>query len=213
MNIYIAGINHLNPKHRIKLEALYKSLMEKHKCPPLFIALEYEQNFALEMIAQRESFYNLCRLEWPNISEEVIRIITDSLLFEVDAHRIIFGETALIWLDEGRIIRRDVVDEYARDRLNVYKSFITEYCSIVKSENILDVLDSISETRTLGFEASNRDKQFSDIICSKAREYNNPTITNAFALVVVGSNHAKDCIGSMKNLLDMNEIRNEVVFM
>lgn len=117
MRIYIAGINHNDPLSRIELIEWMNDIASYEQSYPDFIAPEWKEEYFNSVKKQRTEFDKRVRSEWPFLTESQIEAITLSLGFEGDAHKEVFGELPVLWLDRERNAGNSSVEDFYRFRL------------------------------------------------------------------------------------------------
>jgi hypothetical protein len=199
MNLYIIGVNHFNPSHRVKLHEIYKEIYRLCNSQPLFIALEYDENFAKEVVKQRDYFKQICTIEWNSLSEQELKTFAESLIYEVDTHIDVFPSVRILWLDNGRIM----CEKYAEKRLNIYKAAIK---NTNPGKSIMERIILYLKNIAVPFEPSERDSAFAQTIQTTLKSVSPNRNTN-YGIVVVGANHASNNNSSMRNLLEKANIK------
>ncbi len=203
MKLHIAGVNHNDPQCRSRLIIWMKKHYKKYKTVPAFIAVEYKKEHFIMIKRQRNKFFKLLNEKWHNLSSQVLHILTNSLAYESDAHIDIFPDVEILWLDEDREASSDIIDKYAEDRLNIIVG-CTDKCNFTSIEDISEKIWARSRSSC----PSNRDKVFATKIKNKIN-----SIEDNWAIVIIGTNHAENIAGSMRNLLEQHGICCNVDFM
>lgn len=200
MRIYIAGINHNDPLSRIELIEWMNDIARYEQSYPDFIAPEWKEEYFNSVKKQRAEFDKRVRSEWPFLTESQIEAITLSLGFEGDAHKEVFGELPVLWLDRERNAGSSSVENFYRFRFQNLRNWGQE---IDKNENFLTLLSKIirrTQSVSIGSNPSldpGRDAAFHGVInneCSPHRL--------GWAIIIVGVLHALSTPGSMRNLLE-----------
>lgn len=198
MILRIVGISHFDPAGRQSLREWLARCAERHGKPD-FIAVEWDSEVYGQVRAKREKFADLVKKEWPNISESLLKTLKLSLGYEGDTHLEIYAGVEILWLDEGRQYSKHVVDNYANERLTLYKAYLGGWPADADDSEILLRISRGSNKDVEAPPASGtpRDKIFADRIAQRARKDE-----GGWVIVIVGKNHAVDCSGSMRRLLE-----------
>ncbi|MGG4481239.1 hypothetical protein [Paenibacillus illinoisensis] len=200
MRIYIAGINHNDPLSRIELIEWMKDIAKHEKMSPVFIAPEWKEEYFNLVKEQREEFDRRVRSEWPLLTEKQIESITLSLGYEGDAHKEVFGELTVLWLDQERNADRSVKDFY-KFRFQNLRNWAQE---IDQNENFVTMLSKVIRgTQSVSVKTNpsidpGRDAAFHQVINNECSPY-----SLGWAMIVVGVIHSLSTRGSMRNLLEI----------
>ncbi len=198
MILYIIGINHFDPSCRLKLCNWFREWAEKGLKKPCFVATEWGQRIFERVREQRPELRQLLKKQWPHASENLLDTLSLSLAYEGDAHTTHFPEVEVLWLDDGREVNDDDVDNYARDRFEMYKRFLNSVPESTDEDSILRRIReaAVQEAGPIPQEGNARDEQFATRILQRIENSQCGQAT-----VVVGKNHAGDFKGSMRRLL------------
>jgi hypothetical protein len=199
MILRIVGINHFDPAERQSLSEWLARCAEAYGNPE-FIAVEWDSGFHDQLRARRDEFANMLKKEWPNISESLLKTLKLSLGYDGDTHLETYAGVETLWLDEGRPFRKRVLEDYAHNRLKLYKAYLGEWPTDADDSEILLRISRGANNDVEAPPASGtpRDESFADRIAQKARKDD-----DGWAIVIVGKNHAADCSGSMRRLLEV----------
>jgi hypothetical protein len=203
VKLYIAGINHNDPLCRIELIEWMKDLAKQEQTPPAYVAPEWKEEYFNLVKEQRVEFDKNVRSEWPLLSEDQLEAITLSLGYEGDAHKDVFGELPVVWLDQERSVHGSSVKDFYRYRFQHLKRWAKE-----KDENeiFLTLLSkTIREEGDSGSAASNPsiDKGRDAAFYKAIKETCNPLCSD-WAIIVVGALHSLPTPGSMASLLELD---------
>ncbi len=132
IDILLLGVNHYDPYGRLSVAKTLSEIKSEGLCIDS-IAVEWDEANAKKVIGQRDSLFSNLKKEYPQNTDEQLRMFSDAIAFEVDSHTDSYPDLPIIWLDEGRSIASDMVKDYAVDRFKIYSS------SAVVSNGILDV--------------------------------------------------------------------------
>ena len=120
--VFLAGVNHFDP---LGLERLVERLgrLAGSGVRPQFIAVEYDaQHFSKIVNEQRSKFRRLLLQEWPDLDDAELDLLERSLCYDGDAHRAVFPEAEVVWLDQGREVPPDVLETLAGDTVAMYRN-------------------------------------------------------------------------------------------
>lgn len=197
MKLHIAGVNHFDPSCRSQLKLWLERLATDNDGPPAFVATEWDENIFAEVKRQRGRFRKVAQREWPNASSDLLDVLALSLGYEADTHTEIFPNVEVLWLDEGR--QYNNVDTYAEGRLSVYKSLLRGEQLPTDSASALSKLSSAARNNAPPPKGRRtaRDGKFARLILKRIAKGG-----GAWAIAVVGYNHASNNQGTMYSLLD-----------
>lgn len=141
---------------------------------------------------------------WPGSSQSVLKAIEDSLGYEGDLHEGVFPCIETVWLDQGRAVGDPtILSQYARDRLNIYKSFVPGEQKVLSNASLLTMSATALERGSMPLPGgSDRDAKFARVILDRVQSEGRD-----WAIVIVGSNHASEVEGSMVSRLKGEGIR------
>lgn len=199
MTLYLVGINHFDPSCRLKLCDWFCQCIEKGLRTPCFVAVEWDPEVFEQVRSQRKKFRELLREQWPSMSETLLETLTLSLAYEGDTHTAYYPEAGTLWLDESREVDTDEVNNYGRDRFNMYKRFLNAVPAGSDDGSILQGMReaAIQEAAPMPQQGNARDEKFATHIIQRIEKNECD-----WAIVVVGKNHAGDFKGSMRRLLE-----------
>jgi hypothetical protein len=199
VELQIAAILHFDPLCRSRLRSWLKNLSTEKREPPGFIAIEWDREIFEQVKQQRPVLQHMIEQEWPGAPEDFVKALSEAMGFEADTHQEVFPHVETIWLDQGREVPdSSVITDYARDRMNLYRSYWPEDIS-VPTTGILEAMSRKSWKRTAGsaLERTDRDSKFASNI-SEAITEKNPS----WAISIVGASHASNSPGCMRALLE-----------
>lgn len=205
--IHIAGINHFNPFCRQRIVHWLEEVREKSgQDSPCFVAVEFDDAAHREVVIQRNNYRNSIRDVWPHLSPENTELLVQGLGYEGDAHRTVFPETDVIWLDQGRACPE--IATFASDHLIKYR---VDLALLAMKGVQLDPADPHFLQRLIAeggallpeepFVAGERDKLFADRIVGGVQNCG-----AGWAAVIVGCRHAEYGNGSMIDILQATGI-------
>ena len=99
--VYLIGINHYDPFGRQNAIAIIRELNARGVAPD-YIAVEWDERLAKELISLRPSLEQKAREQFPGLSDEDIELLGCAQAFEADCWQEVFPEVPTIWLDERR---------------------------------------------------------------------------------------------------------------
>ena len=199
VELQIVAILNFDPVCRSRLRNWLKNLYTE-KCElPGFIAIEWDREIFEQVKQQRPVLHRMAEEEWPGAPQDFVNAISEAMGFEAETHEEMFPHVKTIWLDQGRDVPdSSVIMHYARDRLEVYKSYLPTDISIPSTETLEAMSrNSWKRTEVSGYERTDRDSKFASHIL-EAITKNNP----AWAIAIVGASHASDSPGCMRTLLE-----------
>lgn len=194
--LYIAGIQHFDPLCRDRLFNWLKVLQKSHHRPPFFVAVEWDENIFRKVAGQRITLQQLAKKAWPQASSLFLEKLSEAMAFEADTHIELFPNIPTLWLDNDRIVNPEIVENYARDRLNVYRSFLSSEIAELNYETLLIMSREAWDRSSKPSQGNSRDVQFADLICECFNQTN-----NCWAIAIVGANHASTASGYMGAIL------------
>lgn len=207
MRLRVVGVVHNDLLGRERLLKWLPEIKDLEKTPLLFVAVEYdESNFRL-IRSQRSVLRKLAAKTWPGSSQSVLKLIEDSLAYEGDLYGIVFPAVETLWLDQDRtVVDPTILSNYARDRLNIYKSFVSDEPTALSSAMLrtmsVTAWECCSAPRSGG---SDRDAKFTRVILDRLKEKR-----RGWAIVIVGSSHASGVEGDMVSRLKSQGIECQV---
>ncbi|MEJ3719236.1 hypothetical protein WGM54_14545 [Paenibacillus polymyxa] len=200
MRIYIAGINHNDPLSRIELIEWMNGIARHEQTSPDFVAPEWKEEYFNLVKEQRAEFDKRVRSEWSSLTEKQIEAITLSLGYEGDAHKEVFEELPILWLDQERNAGNPSVEDFYKYRFKNLRDWAQE---IDKNENFLTLLSKkIRNFQSVSVKSNpsidpNRDAAFHKVITNECSPHR-----LGWAIIVVGALHALPTPGSMRSLLE-----------
>lgn len=198
MRLRIAGIVHNDLIGRERLLNWLLQIKDVEKVPPFFAAVEYDETMFRKIREQGSVLRRLAAEAWPDSSQEVLKVVEDSLGYEGDLHECVFPGIETVWLDQGRTVKDStILSQYAHHRLEIYKSFFPSV-EMGLSNGSLKTMSSIawergSPPRPGG---SDRDEKFAQVIIHRLQRE-----SWGWAIAIVGSIHASEVEGSMLSRL------------
>lgn len=197
MIVYIAGINHFDPTNRETLRRWLATLSSSRTSPPVFVATEWNREVFENIKEQRPKFRQLMMRQWPDASSELLDILENSLGYEADTHTEVFDNVEILWLDQERLVNVSDINNYAKDRLKMYRSFLEGHPLPKNTSEALSMFSKEARRRAQNSEASTRrDVEWARLIQEKC-----VISKGEWVIIIVGSSHASDHEGSMRRLL------------
>ena len=122
-----------------------------------------------------------------------------SLGFEGDTHNCVFEKTETLWLDQDRpVSNRSTVSEYAKDRMKIYKRYISGGPDDFGHKTFLHMIrEAWARASPNKAKGSDRDIKFFKVILRRL----NQSKSN-WAIADVSASHARSNHGFMANLLE-----------
>lgn len=207
MRLRVAGVVHNDLLGRERLLNWLREIKDLEKTTPLFIAVEYDESIFGVIRSQRPVLRTLAAEAWPGSSQSVLKLIEDSLAYEGDLHELVFPAVDTLWLDQGRAVGDPtILSDYARDRLNIYKSFVAGESRALSNATLLTMSATAWERGSAPQPGgSDRDAKFARMILDRLKEER-----RGWAIVIVGSNHASGVQGGMVSRLKSQGIECQV---
>jgi hypothetical protein len=122
MELFVAGIIHYDPLGRRRLRQWLSELLSQHNEPPSFVAVEWDSGHFGKIVAQRSRLADLVRAHWTAATEEFIQGLADAAGYEGDSHIPLLSDVETVWLDEGRVVREEDIEEFAELRFAKYRA-------------------------------------------------------------------------------------------
>jgi hypothetical protein len=121
MRLYLLGIIHSDPLGRSWLRDRFREIGAAEDRDPEFVAVEWDRWALGKVVSQRPGFPDLLRghPEFQVASTLTLDQLALSLGYEGDAHRVVFPDVPVAWLDDGRTITSEVL-EFADLRCKIY---------------------------------------------------------------------------------------------
>lgn len=197
MDVFMVGVNHLDPLGRTDLLARLRALASRHSNPPAFVAVEYDQHHFRSIVCQRDRFRSLIETKCGGLTTAELDAYANSLAYDGDSHHDIFPDVPVLWLDEDRKCSNSDLAEYPELRLAIY---------LRRSGNDLRCVEKLScaikavptQTNTSTPFWKERNETFARRICDRIREIN-----GSWAIAITGKEHACNSVsGSMCQLLE-----------
>ena len=194
--LYVAGIHHFDPLCRGRLLNWLKSLNKSHEHSPIFVAVEWDKDLFGKVVPQRPLLYRLAKKEWPQSSSFFLTILSEAMAFEGDTHIEVFPTVPILWLDSGRNVTLEIIEDYAKDRLNVYKSFLPFGVAKLDDKALLIMSKEAWNRSNKPTQGNSRDTKF-----AKSIYEHNDQLRNCWAIAIVGTNHASSVQDYMVSIL------------
>lgn len=204
MELYIAGVNHYDPMGRVRVAEWLRELGDQQRNDPSFIAVEFDETHFSVLRQQRTKYRYWIHRFWPDVPDEDLRLFELSLGFEGDTHKECFADTEVVWLDNGREVGPEALDQHARLRLLTLRYF--------EQRNSLMLPGVVSEqvqgyTRPEVF-SPERSRRFAEQLIPRLKAR-----ADGWAVAITGASHASDRFdNSMRSLLAAADIPCEVRF-
>lgn len=202
MELFIAGVNHYDPMGRVRVAGWLRDLGERRESNPSFVAVEFDQGHFNALCRQRPQYREWIHRFWPGVPDDDLKLFELSLGYEGDTHQECFEGTEVVWLDEGREVEPDVLEQHARIRLLTLRYF--------EQRNSLMLPGVVSEqvqgyTRPEVF-SPERSRRFADRILARLEGGEGD-----WAVAITGASHASDRFeNSMRSLLETAGVPCEV---
>ncbi|MGG4184116.1 hypothetical protein ABEW24_12160 [Paenibacillus jamilae] len=194
MKLYIAGINHNDPVSRTGLIQWLHEIKAENQTEPDFIASEWDEEVYTKVAAQRSYLSQLIEKEWPDLNQKQIESISKTLAFEGDSHKGIFDNVNVLWLDHSRDVDQEAVDKFAILRLQTLKM----HCNNDAKFNFIEELSrNLKKSECPDIPTIERDIKFASTII--AYDEKNKC---EWGIIIVGSLHASEEEGAMRNQLE-----------
>ncbi len=123
--IKLIGVNHNDPYGR-RIIADYLSFEKSNGFLPDCLATEWDHEMFLRVYKQRDYLYNKLISERFTNNLLEARIIADSLGFEADSHLTVYPNIPIVWLDQGRKVQDDIIQNYADQRYEILSAYRQE---------------------------------------------------------------------------------------
>jgi hypothetical protein len=101
VKVRFAGGLHYDPMSRPACIEWLEALKE-HDGPPKLVAVEWDSGILAKLESEREDFTKRWRRFRNQDPPEVVQALAESIAWESDVFKIVFGDLPVIWLDEGR---------------------------------------------------------------------------------------------------------------
>ena len=202
MNLYIAGVNHYDPMGRVRVGQWLRELSDRRREEPAFVAVEFDRDIFRALRRQRPQYREWIHSSWPGVPDEDLSLFELSLGYEGDTHKECFAGAEVVWLDDGRQVEPEVVDQHARLRLLTLRYF--------EQRNSLMLPGVVSEqvqgyTRPEVF-SPDRSRRFAERILAQVKR-----TSRGWAVAITGASHASDRFeNSMRSLLEAAGVSCEV---
>jgi hypothetical protein len=204
MELQIAATNHFDPLCPIRLKDWLRRQQEAHALAPEFVAVEWDRDTFEKVRAQRPDFRALVIKAWPSISPFFADALTATIAFEGDTHLSIFPEAEILWLDAGREVTDPTdISEFAKLRLVGYEGWFPNGISEYK-ERLLERMSAEAWTRAEKRKPDPRDWKFASAILARIEQIKHPG--SAWAICIVGANHASNDEGHMRAILEAEDV-------
>jgi hypothetical protein len=194
VKLKIAGINHNDILGPQRLLQWLEDVKRNEDTLPEFVAVESDQKHFLSIKLQRPLMRKFVLKAWPDTTQEIQVLFEESLLFEVDLHTKLFPTVETLWMDQERVVHDlTMISNYAKDRMNLYRSLLQNVRLKVEIADIKVMCkvawDICPEPKPGGTE---RDRKFASVILQRSQG-----IHNGWGIVIVGSSHASLITGTM----------------
>ncbi|MEK4987242.1 hypothetical protein NYE46_09445 [Listeria sp. FSL L8-0308] len=194
MKLYIAGINHNDPVSRTGLIQWLHEIKAENQTKPDFIASEWDEEVYTKVAAQRPYLSQLLEKEWPDLNQKQIESISKTLAYEGDSHKGIFDNVNVLWLDDSRVVDQEAVDNFAKLRLQTLKM----HCNNDAKFNFIEELSrNLKKNECSDLPTIERDIKFASTIFAYVEENR-----CEWGIIIVGSLHASEEEGTMRNQLE-----------
>lgn len=181
--VFLAPVNHFDPLGRAELITRLRLLRDQWHVVPGFVAVEYGPEQHRVYVEQRPQFRQMLAHEWPDLRPGELDTLEQSLAYDGDAHRDVFLEATILWLDKGRQFTRDQLAGYAQGRLGIYRV----HASGPLGGRILQLSQQIRQIAAPPEPGDERDRNFAEAILAELGR-------GSLALVIVGANHATEAV-------------------
>ena len=194
-NLFLIGVCHNDPFGAEKTQNALR-LAQENRFIPDCIAVEWRSDYAHGIILQRDTFGKLLAQEYPAITDRELQTLQSSLAFEADAHRALYPEIPIIWLDENRTVEDEIIEKYAKDRLSIITGAVRKNNGVF---NLSDISYCVRHSSNRMIAPSERDKIFFSCI--------QDAVANGYSNIacVVGTNHVELSTKGMFGELLKNE--------
>ena len=206
--LYIAGIQHFDPLCRDRLLNWLKKLEKSHDNPPLFIAVEWDENIFRKIAQQRPTLQHLAKKVWPQASLFFLEKLSEAMAFEADTHIESFPTVPTLWLENGRIVSPEIIENYARDRLNVYRSFLSHEITGLNNDALQIMSKEAWNCSSKPSKGNSRDIKFAKLISDHFNQ-----LGNCWAIAIVGANHVSTVSEYMRSILIEQGIKCDVTIL
>ena len=112
MKLYLIGVNHYDPLGRQYLSALLRDIGTSERLPPLWIAVEYDEQYHAGVVAQRPTLRRILLERAGPLTNERADMLAQAMGYDGDTHMEVFPGSETIWLDEGREVDPKGTAEY-----------------------------------------------------------------------------------------------------
>jgi len=202
MSLFIAGINHFDPRGRDQVANWFCSLAERHGGPPSFVAVEFDESHFQALCDYRPRFREWIQARWPNMSETDLNTFEQSLGYEGDVHRLCFDGIEIVWLDQGRSLDRAAFESHVYQRLLCLQFF--------ERNNALMLPGIVSEQVQAYVRADAFNPERSSLFAERILERMRARPWR-WAIAVTGASHASDRFeNSMRSLIERAGVTCEV---
>jgi hypothetical protein len=187
--IEVAGVTHEDPLGFGRLKRWLLGLGFSAKYEPAFVAVEYDIIHLSRIVAQRPSFGELVKQEWPFLCPEEYAMLEKSLGYEGDAHVDLFPNAETVWLDEGRQGSgiETALQTFAERRMEVLR--LSAQSIPQQRKAFLPLLSQNVWAQAKANRLSrgdDRDRRFADMITARASNQSWDR-----AIVIVGASHTR----------------------
>lgn len=202
MDLYIAGVNHYDPMGRVRVADWLRDLARRREGGPAFVAVEFDETHFNTLRQQRTRYRNWIHRLWPDVPDKDLRLFEMSLGYEGDTHKESFANAEVVWLDNGRNVAPETLDQHARLRLLTLRYF--------EQRNSLMLPGVVSE-QVQGYSrpdvfSPERSRVFAERLLPLLKPDR-----KGWAVAITGASHASDRFdNSMRSLLEAAGIPCEV---
>jgi hypothetical protein len=194
----LLGINHFDPEQPEMVAKTLRLLHSKYNEMPVFAAVEADKQLHQTVSSQRVMFRQLLLEEWPELTELELAKLDASFLFEPEAHRHVYDNVQIVWLDAGRTLEMREEDHHAKFRVRLYKSWLNGNSLHNSLKRVGDKAWEVADPERVDL---NRSRVFYERTVDAMRNCN-----GKWSFAVVGAGHTDDGReGTMANLLANSE--------
>jgi len=126
LRLYIAGVHHIDPLCRPRLQQWVEALRACEGADPSFVAPEWKEDIFHALKAQRQRLRQMMEEAFPRIPQEVLEACELALAFEAETLLNLFPNAEPVWLDQMRDVEKTdaVVSNLAANRFDDYKDLL-----------------------------------------------------------------------------------------
>lgn len=187
------GVYHFDPAQPEAVANTLRQLQAKYGEKPAFAAVEADEQLHEAVSTQRVVFRQLLLEEWPTLTEIELAKLSASFLFEAEAHRQVWRDVPIVWLDADRTL-----GNHAKFRIGLFKSWLN-------GKSLHNSLAELGKKAWGGADPNcvdlSRSQAFYKRMVDAMKNY-----TGKWSFVVVGADHTDHTReGTMANLLAKRE--------